>query len=213
MAGRLTKLAGRRLPIRRALTATLAVANSRGMWNAHSVTQAKLLTVMMGSNGASGYAQATAPDVRALDAAALGEEAADKALLRQLSSYPTALGMSGAVMILMSLLPGIPMLPFLALGGGAAEGYYEELDPGPAPPLEDPDDIRDRIRADERDALARADALDERMAGRLRADRVTQGAGAHPVDDEDLLETGQGRIVETVPAAGNLSFLATRIRQ
>src|SRR5438270_8161100 len=47
-------------------------------------------------------------------------EAADKALLRQLSSYPSALGMSGGVMIVMSLLPGIPMLPFLLLGGGAS---------------------------------------------------------------------------------------------
>ena len=45
--------------------------------------------------------------------------AADKALLRQLSGYPKALGMSGGVMLVMSLLPGIPMLPFLALGGGA----------------------------------------------------------------------------------------------
>jgi flagellar biosynthesis protein FlhA len=45
--------------------------------------------------------------------------AADKALLKQLSGYPTALGMSGAVMVVMSLLPGIPMLPFLVLGGGA----------------------------------------------------------------------------------------------
>jgi flagellar biosynthesis protein FlhA len=45
--------------------------------------------------------------------------AADKALLKQLSGYPTALGMSSAVMIIMSLLPGIPMLPFLALGSGA----------------------------------------------------------------------------------------------
>src|SRR4029079_11423688 len=44
---------------------------------------------------------------------------ADKALLRQLSDYPKALGMSGAVMIIMALLPGIPMLPFLFLGGGA----------------------------------------------------------------------------------------------
>ena len=60
-------------------TATLAVANSRGMWNAHTVTQAKLLTVMMDGDGASGYAQATAPDVRSLDAAAIGEEAAEKA--------------------------------------------------------------------------------------------------------------------------------------
>jgi flagellar biosynthesis protein FlhA len=45
---------------------------------------------------------------------------ADKALLKQLSGYPKALGMSGAVMLVMSLLPGIPMIPFLALGGGAA---------------------------------------------------------------------------------------------
>ncbi|HVZ51570.1 MAG TPA: flagellar biosynthesis protein FlhA [Pseudolabrys sp.] len=46
--------------------------------------------------------------------------AADKALLKQLSGYPQAVGMAGGVMILMSLLPGIPFLPFMALGGGAA---------------------------------------------------------------------------------------------
>jgi len=46
--------------------------------------------------------------------------AADKALLSQLSSYPKALGMSAAVMMVMSLLPGIPMIPFLILGGGTA---------------------------------------------------------------------------------------------
>jgi len=61
-------------------TATLAVANSRGMRNTHTVTQAKLLTVMMDGDGASGYAQAAAPDVRAIDAAAVGEEAAGKAV-------------------------------------------------------------------------------------------------------------------------------------
>ena len=55
--------------------------------------------------------------------AGLGE-AADKVLLRQLSSYPSALGMSGAVMIVMSLLPGIPMLPFILLGGGASALAY-----------------------------------------------------------------------------------------
>jgi flagellar biosynthesis protein FlhA len=47
-------------------------------------------------------------------------ESADKALLRQLSDYPKALGMSGVVMLAMALLPGIPMLPFLFFGGGAA---------------------------------------------------------------------------------------------
>jgi flagellar biosynthesis protein FlhA len=50
--------------------------------------------------------------------------AADKALLSQLSTYPKALGMSAAVMLVMSLLPGIPMIPFLILGGGTAGLAY-----------------------------------------------------------------------------------------
>lgn len=58
---------------------TLAVANSHGLWNSHTATQARLLTVMLDGRGASGYAQATAADVRAIDAAAVGEEAAEKA--------------------------------------------------------------------------------------------------------------------------------------
>src|ERR1700758_5011479 len=50
--------------------------------------------------------------------------AADKALLRQFSGYPKAIGMSAAVMLVMALLPGIPMIPFLALGGGTAGLAY-----------------------------------------------------------------------------------------
>ena len=46
--------------------------------------------------------------------------AADKALMKQLSGYPQALGMSAGVMIVLAMLPGIPMIPFLALGSGAA---------------------------------------------------------------------------------------------
>jgi flagellar biosynthesis protein FlhA len=46
--------------------------------------------------------------------------AADKALMKQLSGYPQALGMSAGVMLVLAMLPGIPMAPFLALGGGAA---------------------------------------------------------------------------------------------
>lgn len=45
--------------------------------------------------------------------------AADKAMMKQLSGYPQALGMSSGVMLVLALLPGIPMLPFLLLGGGA----------------------------------------------------------------------------------------------
>ena len=44
---------------------------------------------------------------------------ADKALIQQLSGYPKALGMSAFVMVVMSVLPGIPMIPFLALALGA----------------------------------------------------------------------------------------------
>jgi flagellar biosynthesis protein FlhA len=50
--------------------------------------------------------------------------AADKALLSQLSGYPKALGMSSAVMLVMALLPGIPMFPFMVLGGGAGTLAY-----------------------------------------------------------------------------------------
>jgi flagellar biosynthesis protein FlhA len=39
----------------------------------------------------------------------------DKALFRQLSGYPTALGLAAFLMAIMATLPGIPAIPFLAL--------------------------------------------------------------------------------------------------
>ncbi len=45
--------------------------------------------------------------------------AADKALIDQFSNYPTALGMSSFVMAVLALLPGMPVVPFLALSAGA----------------------------------------------------------------------------------------------
>ncbi len=61
-------------------TSSVGVANSNGVSSAYTTSQAKLVTVMMGERGASGYAQTTSTDVRSVDAAAVGEEAADKAL-------------------------------------------------------------------------------------------------------------------------------------
>ena len=58
---------------------TLAVANSRDIRSYHESTRAALVTVMHG-DGASGYANAASSDVAALDAEALGAEAADKAV-------------------------------------------------------------------------------------------------------------------------------------
>jgi flagellar biosynthesis protein FlhA len=50
--------------------------------------------------------------------------AADKALFGQLSGYPQALGMAGGVMTIMALLPGVPAIPFLALGSMAGGLAY-----------------------------------------------------------------------------------------
>jgi flagellar biosynthesis protein FlhA len=47
--------------------------------------------------------------------------AADKALTRQFTGYPRALGMSAAVMGALAFLPGMPFIPFIALAGGV--GY------------------------------------------------------------------------------------------
>ena len=60
-------------------TSSVAVSNSNGVSGSHTTSQAKLVTVMMGDDGASGYAQAAGTDVRAIDAVAIGEEAAEKA--------------------------------------------------------------------------------------------------------------------------------------
>ena len=44
---------------------------------------------------------------------------ADKALFGQLGGYPKALGLSGGLMIVLALLPGVPFMPFVALGAAA----------------------------------------------------------------------------------------------
>lgn len=45
------------------------------------------------------------------------EGSADKALLTQFSRYPKAMMMSGVLMIVIGIIPGIPALPFMTLGG------------------------------------------------------------------------------------------------
>jgi len=115
---------------------------------------------------------------------------ADKALMAQLSGYPKALGMSGAVMLVMSLLPGIPMLPFLALGGGAAALAYMF-------------DKRTRVAAAAEakisDAAAKADVAEEPIATSLRMDdlKVELGYALLPlVNSPD----GTDRLTEQIKA-------------
>jgi len=60
-------------------TDTTAVANSKGVRASGTRTVAQLLTVSMGPDGGSGYAEQAAVDATVIDAAALGREASDKA--------------------------------------------------------------------------------------------------------------------------------------
>ena len=58
---------------------SMAVANSAGARAAGTRTSSQLITVSMGPDGGSGYAEAAAVDASTIDAAGLGREAAGKA--------------------------------------------------------------------------------------------------------------------------------------
>jgi flagellar biosynthesis protein FlhA len=116
--------------------------------------------------------------------------AADKALLGQLSGYPKALGMSGAVMIVMALLPGIPMIPFLALGSGASALAF----------------IVDRrmklataAEARKTEAAAKTDAADEPISTALKMDdlKVELGYALLPLVNAP---DGSDRLTEQIKA-------------
>ena len=48
----------------------------------------------------------------------------DKALVSQLSNYPKGVGIAAGMILALGLLPGLPFLPFVTLGGGLAYGAY-----------------------------------------------------------------------------------------
>ncbi|HYN49134.1 MAG TPA: metallopeptidase TldD-related protein [Candidatus Nanopelagicales bacterium] len=58
---------------------TVAIATTTGIRAAEARTAARLLTVTMGPDDGTGYAEAAGVDARAIDAAAVGREAAEKA--------------------------------------------------------------------------------------------------------------------------------------
>ena len=60
-------------------TESTAVANSKGIRVGGTRTSAQLLTVSMGPNGGTGYAEQAGVDATTIDAAAVGREAAEKA--------------------------------------------------------------------------------------------------------------------------------------
>ena len=131
----------------------------------------------------------------------------DKALLRQLSGYPKALGMSAAVMIVMSLLPGIPMLPFLALGGGAGLLAYM---------IEKRTKVAAAAEAGQAASVAKTEPTEEPISAALKIDdlKIELGYALLPlVNSPD----GSDRLTEQIKAlrrslAAEMGFVMPAVR-
>jgi flagellar biosynthesis protein FlhA len=102
--------------------------------------------------------------------------AADQALMRQLSGYPKALGMSAGVMLVIAVLPGIPMLPFLFLGAGAAVIAWR-ADKRARAALVEPEETKAAT------AAAAAEKAEEPIANSLKIDdlKIEIGYGLLPL--------------------------------
>ena len=134
--------------------------------------------------------------------------AADKALVAQLSGYPKALGMSAVVMAIMSVLPGMPMLPFLALGGttGAIAWFIEKNRKS--------EEVQ-RSKAELAEIEEQAE-VEEPISAVMRIDelRIELGYSLLPlINNAD----GQDRLTEQIKAlrrqlAGELGFLMPAVR-
>jgi flagellar biosynthesis protein FlhA len=131
----------------------------------------------------------------------------DKALLRQLSGYPKALGMSAAVMIVMSLLPGIPMLPFLLLGAGAGVLAYT---------IEKRSQVAAVAEAGKTAAAGKTEPAEEPISTALKIDdlKIELGYALLPlVNSAD----GTDRLTEQIKAlrrslAGEMGFVMPAVR-
>lgn len=101
--------------------------------------------------------------------------AADKALIKQLSGYPKAMGLSATVMISMAFLPGLPFIPFMSLGLGAAFFAYRSS--------KQQDDEAAEVVAVKVAEAADLEPKEERITDTLKMDelRVELGYGLVPL--------------------------------
>src|SRR5690606_22252915 len=131
----------------------------------------------------------------------------EKAIVLQLSRHPKALGISSGMMAVMSLMPGIPFVPFAALAlvtGGAA--YYLPL-------VREKDKVKKA--AEEKVTQAKAPVAEATVGSMLAMDlvRVELGYGLLP-----LVSTGEGnRLTEQVKGlrkqmAAELGFVLPSVR-
>ncbi len=106
---------------------TVAVANSLGIRAIQSRTSSQLLTVCMGPDGGSGYAESSAVDATAIDPGALGREAAERAkatrdpIAIEPGDYPVVLEEYAVV----DLLDMLGYLGFSALAVQEDRSFFE----------------------------------------------------------------------------------------
>ncbi len=135
---------------------------------------------------------------------------ADKALVAQFTGYPKALGMSAAVIGVMAFLPGMPILPFVALAGGI--GYLA---------LRSARGKASRLAKAAAEAMtgkpAQKPAEDMPIAESLKIDelKLELGYGLLSLVKED--ETGTDRLTEQIKAlrrqlATDLGFVMPPVR-
>ena len=135
--------------------------------------------------------------------------AADKTLGEQFSKYPKAIGMSGAVMFAMALLPGIPKLPFFVLAFAAfwLAWYLSKLNRQR--------EAEAQTTAESEEAAA-APSTEEPISNALRIDelKVEIGYGLLPMIDA---ARGEDRLTEQIRGlrrqiASDLGFVMPSVR-
>ena len=88
---------------------------------------------------------------------------ADKAVLGQLSGYPSALGLSSFLMAALALMPGIPMLPFLTLSAIAGTAAWQ---------ISQRNKTKEEVRVAEQTAAATAPVTEEPISTALQIDQA-----------------------------------------
>ena len=135
---------------------------------------------------------------------------AEKAIAKQLSGYPKALGLSAFVMVAIALLPGIPAFPFLTLAAGAAylARKFERISAKAAVEAK-----AEQVAGAVTDAAA---AAEETMASILKIDdlKVEIGYGLLPLVNP---ENGSDRLTEQIKGlrktlAGEMGFVMPSVR-
>jgi flagellar biosynthesis protein FlhA len=146
--------------------------------------------------------------------------AADRAMTKQLSHYPKALGMSAGVMAVMAILPGIPFLPFATLAAGAAylAWKFDQVAKANAPALA-AQKVAERAVAGAGQPGASgggAAAAEETMADLLKIDdlKIEIGYGLLPLVNGS---GGEDRLTEQVKGlrrqlAGEFGFVMPSVR-